>query len=382
MPSGSQKTKPIVRVLLLTNYKEDKQNSMLRFGNLLLSGLPNYDIIASEVFPQSKMDRFCKGTKLKKWAGYIDKYFFFKRKIDSLFKSNSYDLIHIIDHSNSVYLRQLSRLTKAPKVTTCHDLIAIRTANEEFTLAPQTSYLGKRLQNWIKKSLNYSDHFVCDSLQTQSDLIKRIPKSKTKSKVIHLGVEKSNDQNSDHTTTLGDSLLTKNYVLHVGSDAWYKNRKGVLKSFKFHCENKKEIIDKLVLVGPKIQTHELDSELDKWIKRNTDRISILPNVTEYDLHSLYQNAKLLIFPSFIEGFGWPPLEAYANNCPAVTTKTGAIFEILKDNALYANPNNQKELNHLVQTSLLNTHKSRFDESLPTNDECANKYANLYGKIIL
>ena len=135
------------------------------------------------------------------------------------------------------------------------------------------------------------------------------------------------------------------------------------------------------MVGPKIQTHELDSYLDKWIKRNGDRLIIIPNVTEYDLHALYQNSKLLIFPSFIEGFGWPPLEAYANNCPAVTTKTGAIFEILKDNALYANPNNQKELNHLVQTSLLNTHKKRFDESLPTNDGCANKYANLYRKII-
>lgn len=371
-----------MKVLLVTNYKEDQQNSMIRFGNLLVSGLTNYDIVASEVFPQSKMERFCRGTKFKKWAGYIDKYFFFQKKIDSLFNSNSYDLIHIIDHSNSVYLPQLSRLTKAPKITTCHDLIAIRTAHDEFPLAPQTSYSGKRLQKWIEKSLKYSDFHVCDSIQTRSDLIKRIPKSRTRSKVIHLGVEKSNAQNSDQTTSLRGNLLTKNYVLHVGSDAWYKNRKGVLKSFKFFCETDKEIIEKLVLVGPKIQAHELDAELDKWVKKNHDKICIVPNVSEYDLQSLYQNAKLLIFPSFIEGFGWPPLEAYANNCPSVTTKTGAIFEILKDSASYANPNNQKELNHLVQTSLLNTHKRRFDESLPTNDGCANKYANLYGKIIL
>ena len=38
-------------------------------------------------------------------------------------------LVHIIDHSNAIYLPRLSRLKK---IITCHDLIAIRTANGDF----------------------------------------------------------------------------------------------------------------------------------------------------------------------------------------------------------------------------------------------------------
>ena len=46
------------------------------------------------------------------------------------------------------------------------------------------------------------------------------------------------------------------------------------------------------------------------------------------------NAEFLIFPSFIEGFGWPPLEAVSNGCPVITTKTGAIHDLLGKHANY------------------------------------------------
>ena len=94
------------------------------------------------------------------------------------------------------------------------------------------------MQSWIEKSLAYSDFYACDSLQTRSDLVKRIPQSRTKSKVIHLGVEKPNSQNFDYNQTIGFDLLTNKYVLHVGSDAWYKNRKGVLKSLNSLVKNR------------------------------------------------------------------------------------------------------------------------------------------------
>ena len=113
---------------------------------------------------------------------------------------------------------------------------------------------------------------------------------------------------------------------------------------------------------------------------NNDKLIFLPNISEIELQSLYKHASLLIFPSFIEGYGWPPLEAHANSCTSVTTKTGAIFEILKDEAFYVNPNDQKELNTAVHENLMNS-KKNFSNSVPTNEKCSRDYVILYEEII-
>ena len=370
-----------MRILLVTNYKEDEQKSMLRFGNLLASDFSNKGIEFSEVFPKSNIQKFCSGSKIRKWAGYLDKYLLFQKRLDTLFKDKSFDIIHIIDHSNSIYLPKLSRLTKTPKVTTCHDMIAIRAAYGEFPMAPITSKTGKCLQKWIASSLEISDFYVCDSKQTQNDLLNRIPSSGGNSKIIHLGVNQGEVDNSYNLRTPKIDLKGTKYLLHVGNDAWYKNRKGVLEAFKFLQDQNNCIIDKLVLVGPEIQKHEVNNELSNWIRNNKNKLIIIPNISDKDLHSLYQRAALLIFPSFIEGYGWPPLEAYANSCPSVTTKTGAIFEVLKDNAFYVDPNNQKELNLTVQKNLLHKNKKDFTNPLPTNEECAQEYALFYKKVL-
>jgi glycosyltransferase involved in cell wall biosynthesis len=367
-----------MRILLVTNYKEDDQKSMLRFGKLLASNLLKNGIELSEVFPKSNIRRFCFGSKLRKWAGYLDKYFLFEKELDSVFKDKSFDLIHIVDHSNSIYLPKLSRLTKVPKVTTCHDMIAILSALGEFPLAPVTSRTGQRLQKWIETSLKESDFYVCDSKQTQSDLIKIIPESQDRTKVIHLGVTQI--QSKKNKNPKFDFQMNR-YALHVGSGSWYKNRKGVLESFKFHQEKSGNCNDKLILVGPEIQNHEVNNELSNWIRNNKNKLIIIPKISDEDLHSLYQRAALLIFPSFIEGYGWPPLEAYANSCPSVTTKTGAIFEVLKENAFYVDPNNQRELNLTVQKNLLHKNKKDFTNPLPTNEECAQEYALFYKKVL-
>jgi glycosyltransferase involved in cell wall biosynthesis len=370
-----------MKVLLITNYRKDNQKSMIRFGNLLSLG--DYkNIVITEIFPLPRMINLCVKSNFKKWAGYIDKYIIFPRKIEALLKKKSYDIIHIIDHSNSVYLKKISKLTKATKVSTCHDLIAVRTAHDEFDMAPQTSNSGKRLQKWIEKSLNYSDFFACDSLQTQSDLNNRIPKSCGRSKVIHLGIEQFKSTNTVNINPTEFCLKSNKYILHVGSDSWYKNRKGVIKSFIFSNEKRKDVINKLVLVGPSLKSHELDPKIESWRKKNNDKIIVLSDLSEGHLNSLYLNARLLIFPSYIEGFGWPPMESVARGCPTISTKTGAIYEILKDNVTYADPYDQKKLNDIVFKSLLKSPKKRIINSLPTKEDCVEKYEKLYRDIAI
>ncbi|MBU1627365.1 glycosyltransferase [bacterium] len=55
---------------------------------------------------------------------------------------------------------------------------------------------------------------------------------------------------------------------------------------------------------------------------------------EVNLKDQYYNADLFIFPSMEEGFGFPPLDAMNFNIPVISSRTGALPEILKDASYY------------------------------------------------
>ncbi|HXH83445.1 MAG TPA: glycosyltransferase family 1 protein, partial [Candidatus Tectomicrobia bacterium] len=58
-------------------------------------------------------------------------------------------------------------------------------------------------------------------------------------------------------------------------------------------------------------------------------------VPDARLVELYNAADALLFPSFYEGFGWPPLEAMACGTPVVTSTAAALMEVTGDAALHA-----------------------------------------------
>ena len=283
---------------------------MLRFGELLTSDetkCSKFDI--EEIFPTPVFTKISPFGNIRKWAAYIDKFLLFpnklKRKLNK--RKEPLHLIHITDHSNAVYLPIINRMSRAKKIITCHDLIAIRTAKRDFSQAPKTSKSGIYLQNWISDSLHHADYYVCDSRQTMDDLNRLIPMSSKKSTVIHLGTEVDSSLKSPNKTDLTNELpfdpTTTNYLLHVGSAAWYKNRKAVFRSFihAHRCLPEHDL--KLVLVGPEPQKEELAVNFSTSLRLKKGSIYSMQGLSEKNLNFLYLNAKIMVFPSFIEGFG-------------------------------------------------------------------------------
>ena len=65
--------------------------------------------------------------------------------------------------------------------------------------------------------------------------------------------------------------LEKNlYILHVGSAAWYKNRKAVFRSFYNFSERHPTKKIKLLLIGSEPQEEELDPDLKDWFKMKSN----------------------------------------------------------------------------------------------------------------
>jgi glycosyltransferase involved in cell wall biosynthesis len=60
-------------------------------------------------------------------------------------------------------------------------------------------------------------------------------------------------------------------------------------------------------------------------------------VNDGDLVALYNMARLLVFPSLYEGFGFPCIEAMACGCPVVTSSRGALQEVSAGSAVHADP---------------------------------------------
>ena len=129
-------------------------------------------------------------------------------------------------------------------------------------------------------------------------------------------------------------------------------------------------------MGPAPQPHELNPELSSSLKKHSKDVICLENISDEALSALYIDANLLLFPSFIEGFGWPPLEAASANCQVISTKTGAINELLNKYANFVDSNNQQSINQTV-VKVLAQKRNEIKVSLPSIEDCRKNYYQLY-----
>ena len=221
-----------------------------------------------------------------------------------------------------------------------------------------------------------SDIYACDSSDTEKDLHRLVPHSKDRTKVIHLGVNRIPVTEGEQEQLPFEPAKT-NYLLHVGSSAWYKNRKGVVEAF-IQLQKERELKDaRLVFVGPELQPEETKGLKHHALDDLAKSIITLDKVSESSLARLYKNAMATIFPSFTEGFGWPPLEAKALGCPVITSKTGAIHDILGESATYVDPKNQKEINQAILMIVSGEAQQKKPATIPTIEDCIENYSKLY-----
>lgn len=68
-----------------------------------------------------------------------------------------------------------------------------------------------------------------------------------------------------------------------------------------------------------------------------DQVVWLGRLSDEELAGLLRHALCLLFPSYSEGFGLPPLEAMALGCPVIASTAASLPEICGDAALYAPP---------------------------------------------
>lgn len=136
------------------------------------------------------------------------------------------------------------------------------------------------------------------------------------------------------------------YILFVGKRSDYKNAKIVYEAMSDLAAAYPKLY--LFLVGGgKISDQEWEM-LDRLQLRHRVRQE---NVTDAELAYLYSHAVCFVYPSKYEGFGFPLLEAFDNDCPVVSSNASCLPEIGAHGALYFNPDDEVELKEKIEQIL-------------------------------
>jgi glycosyltransferase involved in cell wall biosynthesis len=324
-------------VLLIGNYPLDRQQSMQRFGTMMLHGLTVCGIPAKLIAPQPRFGEFRgAGSFVAKWLGYIDKFVLFPRQLRGKLAKDKPTVVHICDHSNSMYG---AWITNTPVVVTCHDLLAVRGAFGEETNCP-ASLTGKILQRWILRGLRRANGVACVSQATEADAHRLVSGAASpKVQLVRLGLNYPFRRLPDAEVSARLAKIPGfnqdlPFVLHVGSDLRRKNRDGVLRIFAL-CKEKWNA--RLVFVGDALTSELLSLAETLGI---SDRVTQVPDASDELLEALYNRTVALLYPSRFEGFGWPVIEAQACGCPVVCSNSGPLPETAGDAGLFHDPSDE------------------------------------------
>jgi glycosyltransferase involved in cell wall biosynthesis len=101
----------------------------------------------------------------------------------------------------------------------------------------------------------------------------------------------------------------------------------------------------------------LDAEYAETLRRATNErdldghVRLLGHVPAPDLADLYRRCALFVFPSLVETFGNPLVEALASGAPIVSSHAAAMPEVLGDAALFFDPGDTPAMAECIATAL-------------------------------
>ncbi|MCA8954699.1 MAG: glycosyltransferase family 4 protein [Planctomycetes bacterium] len=99
----------------------------------------------------------------------------------------------------------------------------------------------------------------------------------------------------------------------------------------------------VVVAGDRVWHDGRDTEAHLRRLRLTERVRWLPGLTDDEVKALLQGSLGLVYPSFEEGFGLPPLEAMLRRVPVVAARAMSIPEVCGDAAWLFEPGDASAL---------------------------------------
>jgi glycosyltransferase involved in cell wall biosynthesis len=235
------------------------------------------------------------------------------------------DVYHSVHHFLPIGLR-VPRI-----VVTLHDLIwlehpeLIRSGRFAFATRWITHlYAGAAMRHAVARA----DRVIAISRYTASRAQAYFGLEPQRIEVVHHGVAHENFRPADRA-----GMSAERYFLCVGNSKPYKNVATAVRAFAICAGDLPDV--KLFIAG----RGDGQVELTRLARRLgvLDRVRFCGNADVPALVELLHGAVALVFPSLVEGFGLPVLEAMAAGCPVVASSCPAVAEVSGSGALLCDP---------------------------------------------
>jgi glycosyltransferase involved in cell wall biosynthesis len=209
----------------------------------------------------------------------------------------------------------------SPVVMTIHDLAFVH----------EGSHFTKRGLRFFRRGLELAladaDHIVCPSEATARDCLEA-GFATERVTVVPLGVHPSRTDPDRIAQVRRRHGLEDPYILWTGTIEPRKNLPRLLEAYRALDTDRT-----LALVGPKGWNEDLEALLAGL----DGRVKTLGFIPQSELAALYAGADVFCFPSLLEGFGFPVLEAMAQGTPVVTSRGTSTEEIAGDAGILVDP---------------------------------------------
>lgn len=233
-----------------------------------------------------------------------------------------------------------------PLVSVVHDL-AFERFPEFLTFRKKVSHRFMRNPKFLLKN---SSQVIAVSDYTKEDVVELYEVDPSHISVVYSGISASRTsatpfqvQNVKRKYTLPEKFL-----LFVGTMEPRKNISGVVSAFSAIANR---VSQDLVIAGEQgWKIRELMSHIAS--SPYSDRIHLVGFVAEEDKNALYAAADVFLYPSFYEGFGFPPLEAMVNGTPAVVSFNSSLPEVVGEWATLVDPYNTSQIAAVLEELLV------------------------------
>jgi alpha-1,3-rhamnosyl/mannosyltransferase len=227
-------------------------------------------------------------------------------------------------------------------LATLYDLIPLHYPSALFPLRRLDLRAGyARYLHQLKRA----DHLVAISEATKQDAVERLRVPPERISVTPLAVDDRRfypRSPEEIENVLARHGLRRPYFVHVGSSIYHKNTAAVVRAFSLFCQEA-GVEHALYVIGAYEDRVLVDLHSSCRHLFESGRVRMIGVVPGDDLPALYSGAEALLYPSLIEGFGLPVLEAMRCATPVLTSNMSSLPEVGGDAALYVDPRRPDEI---------------------------------------
>ncbi|OGN09670.1 MAG: hypothetical protein A3J46_01620 [Candidatus Yanofskybacteria bacterium RIFCSPHIGHO2_02_FULL_41_11] len=255
------------------------------------------------------------------------------------------------------------------RVTTFHDLSYLHFP-EFLTLRKKIWHNLQMKPEWQAR---FSDKVIAVSESTKNDLINFYKIDPARIEVIYSGIGlrlNLNQERFNLNKFKAQKNLPDRFILFLSKLEPRKNAVGVIRAFDNLKTDLKYKDVGLVIAG---SSGWLSEDIFKKANRSKykNQIIFTGQVSNEERFLYYRAADIFIYPSFFEGFGFPPLEAMSCGTPVITSQNSSLPEVVNSSAVIIDPFNMSEL-ELWITKLLDD-KNLFNLMAKKGIDQASKF---------